>query len=1309
MATPILNPSAFTTGEAAPALFGNVALARLHSAASTMRNFFVGYQGGAYSRAGTSFVGFSKQTGRAFPPRMIPFQFSINQGLALEFGNFYMRVVFNGAFVSDVQANITGVSQTNPAVIGFNGSGFAAASATPVDTAVSASYAPSDLVTLIGPAITQTVLSVTNTKLLNLSVQNPGGGGPTTSYAPGNTINLAGGTQTTTAVLTVGTTRVTGASIVNGGSSTLPPANYEVVGTTGTGTKFQAFVQITGGRIFQIFSINFGGSYTVNPSNLASEPVALAGLTGAVLAIEMGVGSFTITNAGVFTANPTGGTLTQASSSGAGLGATFNNAILGPNAVAVTIPGVYFTYPPNPVAQSSTTGAGAGATFNVTTTGVSITPFSNGDSVTLSGIVGPTAIDGGTYVLQNVTSNSAQLFDVYGNPVNGAGFPAYVSGGLASRIYTLTTIYAEQDLPWLKFTQSADVMSLCCVNQISGVEYPPQDMARIADDDWTFTPAVPVPSISPPASLSGSASTSGDANYAYQVTAVSPVDGSESIASPIANIISAVDITATAGTITLTWAGVAGVNEYNVYKAYPNISSGFVPAGSLFGFAGSAYGLQFQDSSIVADYTQVPPTHQNPFAQGQILDAPILTSTGTVTAVSFTITSANGSGAVLAGVIVGTALEAIIVETPGQNYEPGDTVAITVTGGGSATASLTVGPETGTYPGVVAYFQQRRAYAYTLNEPDTYFMSQPGSFTNFDFRIPTIDSDAITGTPWSVEVNGIQFMVEVTGGLMVLTGLEAYFVAGTGSSPFQATPLTPASQSAIPQGFNGCSPTVPPVRIYQDVLYLQAKGTTYRDFSFQISQYTYTGEDITQNSTQLFNGFTIKEHAWCEEPYRVFWAVRSDGVLLSLTWVKPEKVAGWARHDTNGLFQSVCSVTEPPVDALYTAVQRTIGGNLTYTVERMDNRLWNTVEDAWCVDCGLSLPMTSPNATLSASSAAGLGSLTGITGLVGGQNYSAATFAEVIDDNGTGPGSGAVFVPTIVGGVITGGAFTSGGTGYVNPQISFVDPAGSAGGSGASARSVLNNTMTFTASAAVFSAGSVGQVIRMGGGVATVTAFTDSQHVTANITTPIVAVQSDTTSTVIPQVAGSWTISAPVTVVGGLAPLNGATVTGLADGVVIPPTVVANGQITLGTAASQVTLGMGFHARLQSVYLDAGEPTVQARRGLIADMTARVINSGAFTMGENQLDGSTLSPVQVAPPWPGMVPAPITTQAAYNSVTVPLCSDDIHIPINTGYSKHKQVCVEQKLPLPLNVLAFVPNYLDGDTPSQAWPQKQKGQ
>ena len=55
-----------------------------------------------------------------------------------------------------------------------------------------------------------------------------------------------------------------------------------------------------------------------------------------------------------------------------------------------------------------------------------------------------------------------------------------VGGGTVARIYTLATPYHAVDLPYLKFTQSADVMSLTCVNQQTLADYPPQELTRLA-------------------------------------------------------------------------------------------------------------------------------------------------------------------------------------------------------------------------------------------------------------------------------------------------------------------------------------------------------------------------------------------------------------------------------------------------------------------------------------------------------------------------------------------------------------------------------------------------------------------------------------------------------------------------------------------------------------------------------------------------------------------------------------------------------------------------------------------------------------
>lgn len=1336
MAAPFIQPS-FVGGEIAPSLFGRVDLDKEHIATTTERNFFVSYRGGAQTRAGTKFVGFSKQTGRDFPPRLIPFQFSINQGLALEFGNFYMRVIDDGAFVTEAPVAIGGATRADPAVLTFGAEG--ATAATPNNGAVTFSYAPGDLVTLLGgTALTEAVLQVTTSQLVSVLVNAAGA-----AYAMGDTITLGGGTSAPAAVVTVltvvpipakgnilfGVNPSDGDTITLNGVTwtfktvvsapaetaifpTLAQTLTQLVSDLNASTDASLIVATYSATLTQLNIVydtpgTGGNAYTLAASVATPSAGTLAG--GAT----DGLGTVSVTTPGIFTAIPGTGAMTQASTSGGGTGASFQTAVFGPHAVTISNPGAYTALPANPAHQDATTGIGMGATFTVTW--AAVPAFSNGDWIFIEGVNGMTQLNGNTYVVAGAGPTSVSLLDVYGNPIDSTAFGAYTGGGTAARIFTLVTPYAEADLKWLKFTQSADVMSICCVNQSTGTEYQPQDLSRLSDTDWTFTPVVSNSSIAAPASLSVTITNVGAYFYQYDVTAVSPDDGSESVASPI-QVAEGSQLINGSQNI-LQWSPVPGVNEYNIYKAPPS-SNVPVPTGSLFGYIGSAYGTSFHDTGILPNFDQVPPLHKDPFARGQVIGVNIVTGGTGYTHAAATVTSGTGAGATFEVLIIFSfgfdpgPVQAIIITDAGHDYQPGDTISITGDGTG-ATASLIIGPETGTYPSVPGYFQERRVYANTLNNPDTYFMSQPGSFTNFDSRIPTIDTDAITGSPWAVQVNGIQFLVQVASGLLVMTGASAWILQGPGSFATNVQPISPSSQVANPQPFTGCSATIPPIKEDYDVIYVSAAGSLYFDLPYQLYALSQP-IDLTQYSTHLFTGFDIVEHAWCKQPNKLLWAVRDDGTMLSMTFLKLEEISGWARHDTNGLFKSVCSVTEPPVDALYMATQRFPGNKTAYMIERMDNRLWEQVEDAWCVDCGLTLPQPTPNATLTADSATGIGSITGVTGLVGGTGYSAATTAQVVDNNGQGPGAGAVPTLTIVGGVITAVTFAGGnqGGGYINPQLVITDPAGSGGGSGASARPILNNAATFTADGAVFSAGNVGSVIRMGGGIAVITAFTDAEHVTAQINTPITGIRPNSGGVVQPQTTGNWTLTKPISTISGLDYLAGATVTGLADGNPISPRIVAaDGSITLDAPASSVVVGLGFQAQLQGVYFEAGQSTVQGQRKKIAAGNVLFQASRGMTIGGSQPDGSTQSPPQIAPPWANL--SPVDTQPnvplpPYNSNVVPLYTGYMRIPVESGFTITGQVSIEQDMPLPCNVNSIVSEALPGDNVDVSIRQRQGG-
>src|SRR5215813_9096854 len=100
--------TSFHAGEWAPALNARVDLAKYKAGAAVMRNFFVDYRGGASSRPGTKYVVQARDSGNNV--RLIPFQAAATVGYVLEFGNLYVRFIFNGAPVLETANTITGVS-----------------------------------------------------------------------------------------------------------------------------------------------------------------------------------------------------------------------------------------------------------------------------------------------------------------------------------------------------------------------------------------------------------------------------------------------------------------------------------------------------------------------------------------------------------------------------------------------------------------------------------------------------------------------------------------------------------------------------------------------------------------------------------------------------------------------------------------------------------------------------------------------------------------------------------------------------------------------------------------------------------------------------------------------------------------------------------------------------------------------------------------------------------------------------------------------------------------------------------------------
>ncbi len=302
----------------------------------------------------------------------------------------------------------------------------------------------------------------------------------------------------------------------------------------------------------------------------------------------------------------------------------------------------------------------------------------------------------------------------------------------------------------------------------------------------------------------------------------------------------------------------------------------------------------------------------------------------------------------------------ILQKGAGYTAAPGVTFSA-----GAATATSTISAAAGGNPGVPGFMQERLMLADQPTAVQSYNLSQPGSFFNFNTSNPSQADDAISGTIIAEELNDIRNLTPVPTGMIAFTGKGAWLINGGGGISTQ-TPITPSNQTAQPQGFNGAN-DMRPIKINMDALYVTNKGNYVRDLTYNLYAQIFTGTDITVVSNHLFFNYYMLDWAWSEEPFKTLWAIRSDGQMLSLGFVKEQELIGWAHHDTIGQFTSVCSVIENVngniVDAVYVIVERIVAGKPFQYVERLADRYFTYgYEDAWSVDCAL---QTVPANTLS--------------------------------------------------------------------------------------------------------------------------------------------------------------------------------------------------------------------------------------------------------------------------------------------------------------------------------------------------------
>jgi hypothetical protein len=161
---------------------------------------------------------------------------------------------------------------------------------------------------------------------------------------------------------------------------------------------------------------------------------------------------------------------------------------------------------------------------------------------------------------------------------------------------------------------------------------------------------------------------------------------------------------------------------------------------------------------------------------------------------------------------------------------------------------------------------------------------------------------------------------------------------------------------------------------------------------------------------------------------------------------------------------------------------------------------------------------------------------------------------------------------------------------------------------------------------------------------------------------------------------------APVTTLYGLPHLEGFTVYGLADGVPTGPMTVTGGGVTLPAAASTVAIGLGYDAFFRTARIEGGaaDGTAQGKTKRMHNIGFRIWQSCAFLFG---IEGAALVQAIDGNRQDLMgQPGPL-----YTGDTGPLSPDPMYEM--TGSVTVKR---DKSVPLPLNVLAIMPQFLTQD-------------
>lgn len=278
------------------------------------------------------------------------------------------------------------------------------------------------------------------------------------------------------------------------------------------------------------------------------------------------------------------------------------------------------------------------------------------------------------------------------------------------------------------------------------------------------------------------------------------------------------------------------------------------------------------------------------------------------------------------------------------------------------------------YPSEIEFYADRLWLAGSKAEPQRIDGSCIGDYPNFGRSSPIVDSDAVSFTINTRQVNAIKDLIPLDSLLVLTTGGEFLMTGG------QDNVVTPSTINIKPQSYYGTG-DVQSKTLGESAVYIQKQGNKIRDLGYQFEKDGFRGNDISIWADHLIEGYSFERMEFAPAPWPILWFARNDGVLVGCTYMPEQEVVGWHRHDTgrsledaasgDGTVLDVCCLPGDDETETYYLVSREVGGETVQYIEQMAPTRYDDPRDYFYVDSGLTYDGRNTGATTLTLTAAG--------------------------------------------------------------------------------------------------------------------------------------------------------------------------------------------------------------------------------------------------------------------------------------------------------------------------------------------------